>query len=155
MATSFPATLAGGQPDVKVEEMALVAGATFTVGALLVYTPGATATWAECTGSPVSIGGLALSPAPGAASVTRGLPYQANQIPIALLDESTQVEMASATTPAATHIGNEYGVVKSGNNWLVNISDTTNKAVLVIKIDITNGVFWVRFLASVLQFIAA
>jgi hypothetical protein len=68
--------------------------------------------------------------------------------------------MASATTPTEAHVlvaGGGYGIVVSATtgNMLVDISETTNKCLAVIRVDIPNGIFYVQFHDDHLQITSA
>jgi len=47
--------------------------------------------------------------------------------------------------------GVKYGVAKVGNDWVLNQADTTNVVVQVVDVEISNKVFFVKFLESVLN----
>ena len=61
----------------------------------------------------------------------------------------------SNTTTAQTHAGDAYGVVLSSSTWYVDISDTSNKRVKVIRLDprdavgTSNGRYDVEFLSAI------
>jgi len=96
--------------------------------------------------------GLILGPGPASTRLQKPLPYAANVEPVAILTPLTVVAMCSATTPDVSHITRAYGVAKlSSGNWAVDIGDTSNTRLHVIRVDVTNGIFYVRFLAANLQ----
>ncbi len=75
------------------------------------------------------------------------------KVPVRLLKPNALVAMCSATTPAESHVGVAYGVVTlASGNWSVDTSDTSNTRVVVKRVDIENGIFFVSFLAANLQF---
>ena len=46
-----------------------------------------------------------------------------------------------------------YGIARlSSGNWAVDTTDTSNTRVIVKRVDIANGVFYVNFVAANLQF---
>lgn len=160
MATNFAPQLAYKHESYDVRYYPVHAGQTFIPGALVVYST-ANHDISECGADPASILGVALA----AATVgldSRGSIYGGTRIPVAILDEDMPVFMASATTPDYnTHVGNKYGIVKSGNNWLLDTTDAVNTRVQVFDISpLASGPaqgtgqegFWVKFLAANLQF---
>lgn len=145
MPSSFPAEVVSGYCPENVVHYTPDSGGSFDRGAL-VYFDTATQTVKKCGADPALIAGIALAP-----SNTANISEQ-GKVPIYLLDQNTTVAMSSATTPANTHIGNNYGVVESGGVWKVDTSDTTNTRLVVVDIDSGNEIFYVRFLAANLQF---
>jgi hypothetical protein len=60
--------------------------------------------------------------------------------------------MCSATTPAETHVGVAYGIARlSSGNWAVDTGDTSATRLIVYRVDIATGAFFVRFTAANLQ----
>ena len=63
----------------------------------------------------------------------------------------------SNTTTSLAHVGVAYGVVLSGTEWLVDISDTTNDVIRVIALDprdvvgLSGGRYYVMFDQDVIQ----
>lgn len=101
-----------------------------------------------CGADPTVITGLACAPASAKGLYYENISGATNKIPVAILSPDTVVGMSSSTTPAQAHLFNAYGVEKTGTNWRVDISDTSNTRLTVVGIDIANGIFYVRFLAA-------
>jgi hypothetical protein len=53
--------------------------------------------------------------------------------------------------PAQTHINEQYGVVKVGDDWVLDIDEVTAKVFEVVDIDIDNRIFFCKFLEAVLS----
>lgn len=154
MATDFPAVVAFGgsdQPSPLVQEFAMLSTDASIPGELVFFDT-ADNTVKECGADPANILGLVLGPGPASTRLQKPLPYAANTQLVSVLTPEVTVAMCSATTPAAAHLTRAYGVAKlSSGNWAVDIVDTSNTRVVVVRIDITNGIFYVRFLAANLQ----
>jgi hypothetical protein len=76
-----------------------------------------------------------------------------NLVPLRCLKPGALVRMGSAVEPAQSHIGNSYGIVRDADgNWLVDTTDAVNTRVIVKKIDVDSGSFFVSFIAANLQF---
>lgn len=74
------------------------------------------------------------------------------RIPVAVLTHEILLGLASATTPAAAHIGREYGfAIDAGGNYVLDIAETIATRFVVAEIDSTNGIFFVHPLAANLQ----
>lgn len=149
MASSFKATVARNYNSACVDEYTPDTSATFVVGDLVVFNTG-TQKLDKCGADPALIAGISFvaSGTGGAQTLTEN-----GKLPIYCLQSDTVVSMASDTTPAESHIGTAYGIADGGSGvWKVDIGDTSNTRVDVIGIDVTNGIFYVRFKAANLQF---
>lgn len=66
--------------------------------------------------------------------------------------------LSSSTTPAASHIGDQYGITRTGSapfQWQLDTAKTAGDArALILDVDITNGIFLVQMLNTELQFAA-
>jgi hypothetical protein len=155
MASSFKPVLgAKYESGVMVRSYSVDSGATFTAGELT-YFDTSTQTLKGCGANPTLIAGISFGSAAFALGTQwPGNIYQGTKIPVALIGEGVEVFMSSATTPAATHIGNQYGLVNTSGTWQVNISDTTNIRIIVVDIYNTpqQEGFLVRFDPKYLQF---
>jgi len=141
MASKFPVFIAHGQRDPLVAAYTVDASATFIAGALVFKASDDEIE--ECGADPADILGIALMPA--AQSTLYG-----GKVLVAILDPDVIVGMSSSTVPAVTHLLDPFGIAKS-THWQVDIGDTSNTRVHVIKIDTTNGIFFVKFMAANLQ----
>jgi hypothetical protein len=143
VASHFPAFIAHHQRDPLVVPYTVDAAATFVAGAL-VFLNTSDNEIEECGADPANILGIALMPA-SAKTLYDG------KVLVAVLDPDMVIGMASATTPADSHLTDAYGVVKGTTHWLVDTSETSNTRIHVIKVDATNGIFFVKFMAATLQ----
>ena len=57
----------------------------------------------------------------------------------------------NGTAPLAAHVGTECAIALSGGNWYIDISDTGNEDVSVIKVDTIRNEFIVEFVDAVIQ----
>jgi hypothetical protein len=55
-------------------------------------------------------------------------------------------------TPSLANVGARYAFVKTGDDWVVDIADTTNVAIEVIDVDVDLKLLFWRFLDTVLAF---
>jgi hypothetical protein len=153
MATDFPAVAVYQSNGVEplVQEFAMLSTDTSIPGEL-VYFDTADNNVKECGADPANILGLVLGPGPASTRLQKPLPYNPNVQPVAVLTPDTVVAMCSATTPSLAHVARAYGVAKlSSGNWAVDTTDAVNTRVVVIRVDIPNGIFYVKFLAANLQ----
>lgn len=154
MASNFPLFIAHGEPNYPlVREYPVDSAATFVANELVFLNTAGGSDVEVCGADPALILGIALAPASAKTLYYENISGAGNKIPIAVLTPDVVVGMASATTPAQAHlfVATGYGVVKSGNNWLLDIGDVANPRATVVGIDPTNGIFYVRFLAANLQ----
>jgi hypothetical protein len=54
-------------------------------------------------------------------------------------------------TPAQTNINEQYGVVKTGDDWVLDLAETVAKVFEIVDIDIDNKIFFCKFLESVIS----
>lgn len=150
MASNFAIQPAQKYDESEVRLFPVASGETFVTGALVVYdTTNNNIT--ECGADPALILGIALAPA-SVGLDSNGSIYGSTNIPVLVLDAATVCWMASATTPAQSHVMDDYGVAKS-TNWLVDTGEAVNTRVRVIGISNSpypEG-FFVKFLAANLQ----
>ena len=81
------------------------------------------------------------------------------KVPVRLFRSSqVVVALGSSTTPAQSHVGDQYGITRNGAvpfNWLLDTAKTGADArVLVVDVDIDGGIFFVQMLNDQLQFAA-
>jgi hypothetical protein len=84
--------------------------------------------WAGGTDASLIVG-FAASDASETAGTAVGY-YEANDT---FIGEGTLIDGTDAVALAASHIETEYSLVKSGNNWLIDVADTTTPIVKVIE----------------------
>lgn len=62
-------------------------------------------------------------------------------------------ESAAGTPPTKAHVDLQCGVAKDANGiWGIDLTDTTNKVVEIVDVDITRGLFFFKILESVRTF---
>lgn len=145
MATDFPAFVAYNHENYDVGEFEIDSANAGKAGSLC-FLNTTDNQIEECGADPALVLGLMTGP------YSARTIYDGSKMPVIILDNNVIVGMCSATTPADSHLTDEYGVVKlSSGNWAVDTTDTTNKAVKVVKVDADAGIFYVKFLAAVLQ----
>lgn len=151
-AVSFPAHVTAEieiGSDVQEYAVSTAAGETAAKAGELMYYDTATQTLKRCGADPALIAGIFEA---GDSAVARLLTPD-NKVPIRLLSAKCVVRMGSQVTPAETHVGVAYGIVRDASgNWLVDTTDTVNTRVLVQRVDAAAGAFFVRFLPANLQF---
>ena len=152
MASAFRPTLAGGGADYPEVKSFSIEAASAIIYGDLVFFDTADNLVKPCAADPTVILGIALS---DGAVATKNI-FPNSKIPIAVLSSKDKVVMGSSTTPLQTHILRTYGVVKTGNNWLVDISEVTTMSLTVVDYsphsgDVGQEWFVVRFLAAALQ----
>lgn len=153
MASDFPAVAVYQSNGVEplLQEFAVLSTDASIPGELVFFDTGDNNV-KECGADPANILGLILGPGPASARLQKPLPYAPNTQVVAVLSPDTVVAMCSATTPSLAHVTRAYGVAKlSSGNWAVDTGDTSNTRVTVIRVDIANGIFYVRFSAANLQ----
>ncbi len=104
-----------------------------------------------CGGDPALIYGVAIR------SGQNGASDGTYSTEVYMLDPDSLYIGKSNTTTALTQVGVAYGVVLSGTEWLVDISDTQNTRVRVIALDprdvvgLSGGRYYVRFVQGNIQ----
>lgn len=148
----------------EVQSITYTTGQTFQKGALVVVV--AAGTISECGADPATVFGVALEPAgsrPGfdighSPSVVTGRRQEvsvlrANRTTIfsgRMRDPGPPV--VDPMPPVQTRITETYGVVNLGSSeWVIDFSDITNNVVEILDIDISNNIFFFKFLESVIQ----
>ncbi len=123
---------------------AVASGQTFVAFALVTLNT-STGEISECGADPATILGIVQSDAANA------FLYD-NRVPVQVLDPNVEYGLCVTGTLAATDVGKVYGLVKNASgNWAVDLSDTTNTRVVIVRADVTNQLAHVQFLAANLQ----
>lgn len=148
-------TVSGNVPRITSRKYAN--GATFKEGALLVLTNGVVD---ECAADPTKVTCVAAegadtrpgyqaanSPSVVTGTVQEVSAYDANDDTI--FSMRGQDGGGDNAIPAQTDIGVSYGVVKVGNDWILDKTETTAKVFTVVDIDIDQKIFFCKFIASV------
>ena len=145
----------------SVLSVAYTTGQTFKKGALLLYA--AAGTVSECGADPTEVSGVALEAAaskPGwdAANSPLQVTGRVQEVSMGVADRITTWSMRGKSAaggdpllPAQTHINEQYGVVKVGDDWVLDIDEVTAKVFEVVDIDIDNRIFFCKFLEAVLS----
>lgn len=153
MASAFPAYLAkyAELTDVQEYTPSVVASEDVVVGDLFYYDT-STNTTKRCGADPALIAGVS-----EIASTQARLLTPNNKVPLRIITGFQAVfAFSSTTTPAASHIGDTYGVTRSAAaQWQLDTAKTGADArLLVVEVDIANGIFFCHFLGTELQFAA-
>lgn len=154
-----PARMIGtGVPS--VQSIGYTTGQTFKKGALLLIQ--STGLVSECGADPTEVSGVALEPAgskPGydAANSPTVVTGRVQEVSMGVADRHTIWSMRAVNggtdpaTPTQTHINEQYGVVKTGNDWVLDLAETSAKVFEIVDIDIDNKIFFCKFLEAVLS----
>lgn len=161
MARSFNiARLPSGTPN--IQSVAVTAAQSFKKGALVVDVSAGTISEFG-GGTDAVVLGVALEPAfskPGndmnfsPTVITGGNPTECS---IALADRTNVFSCRGVNggtdpvTPTQTMVGEDYGVLKVGDDWCLDLAETTTKICTIVDIDIEQKIFFVKFLEAVLS----
>ena len=139
----------------------VTAAQTFKKGALLVDT--AAGTVSECGADPARIYGVAQEDAfskPGGTGIANSPSVitggQNNECSVAIADRSQVFTCRGVNggtdpvTPLQTHVGETYGVAKTGNDWVLDLAEVTVMSCEIVDIDADNFLFFVKFRESFL-----
>ena len=154
MATDFPAYIPRGvEATTPVFQYVPGQGATevFVPGDLVFFSAG-NDEMELCGIDPAIIGGFSEVDSEAHRVLTDD-----GRVPVRILSGDTIVAMSSATTPVvATHILVEYGITRNTSapfNWLLDVAKTTTASrCTVVDVDVAEGIFYVRFHETALQF---
>lgn len=144
MASSFPAHVVEGHEHTRVEDYVPSTSASETL------IPGDLWTWDDtnnkairCGADPTSIMGISEVNSSVILSPT-------GRIPLRILSPFALIAMSSTTTPVeATHVGQVYGIARNASGfWQVDVADTTNTRVVVVRVDTNPEIWYVNFLAA-------
>jgi hypothetical protein len=147
----------------NIQTMRYATGQTFTLGALL--TENSSGELIECSADPASVYAVAAQGAgtgPGYdlanASITTVVTGRSQEVSVYVLDRNMVFSARGVNggtdpvLPLQTHIDEQYGVAKVGNDWVIDLAETTAKVVEIVDIVNYDGMnfFLVKFLESVL-----
>jgi hypothetical protein len=145
MASDFPAYVAYNHENYDVGKYTIDSANAGKAGSLCLLNTGDNEI-DECGADPALILGLMTGP------YTARTIYPDSKMPVIILTSNVVVAMCSATTPAVSHLQDDYGIVKlASGNWSVDTGEAVNTRVNVVKVDIAAGIFYVKFLAANLQ----
>lgn len=154
----IPARVNAGIPSVL--SGVYTTGQTFKEGALLIYV--AAGTLSESGADPsAEIAGVALENAgskPGydAANSPTVVTGRVQEVSFAKADRTTVFSgraigaSVDPAVPLQTHINEQYGVAKVGNDWVIDLDETSAKVVEIVDIDIDNKIFFFKFMEAVI-----
>ena len=145
MASDFPLYLGSDQSPGEVVDFTPGSSETFAAGALVYYDTG-DQRLKKCGADPALIMGIALVPK------TASTIYANGKVPVLVLRPDMTICMSGAETPAETMVGVLYDILEAASgNWRKD-STTGATRLIVTRVDITNGIFYVKFIAANLQF---
>ena len=143
-----PSSKAGGQGIPTVVGYGVATGETFYKGAPVTLASGLLEE--VDTNDVTGLVGVALMGATVAAT-----PDWGDEVPVALIDNSTtfnaQVSINGttvATDLSSVEVGAQYGIVKIGNYWYIDYSDTGNVVAEILTVDDENNMVTFKFLVS-------
>lgn len=148
-----------------VQSCAYATGQTFLKGALLVKNSAGEVV--ECGADPAAVYGVAAQDAGsglgyGAANSaqTTVVTGRSQEVSVVVADRTSQFSARAVNggtdpvIPLQTHIDEQYGVVKVGNDWVIDMAETTAKVVEIVDIVEPQGgqagMFICKFLEAVL-----
>lgn len=150
--TNFPAEIAHGKEAEYplIHEFDVLSTEAFKPGAFVFFDT-ADNNVKECGADPALILGIALGAGPASTVFQRApSPYALNKVPIAILTPDVVVKMASGVAVSLAHLLRPFGIEKT-TNWRLDTTDAGNTRLTVVKLDITQGIAYCRFLAANLQ----
>jgi hypothetical protein len=107
------------------------------------------ATVIRCGADPAAILGISEIVSGPAALLTPN-----GKVPIRVLNAEAVLTMCSSTIPVeATHLNNQYGIARDATTgiWSVDVGDTSNKRVEVVRLNIAEGIWYVKVIPAYLS----
>lgn len=152
MASLFPAYTVQEFKRTSVQEYTPGTSTDVFVPGSFVFYDTTSNTMKLCAADPALIAGIS-----EVDSVKNALITPNGKVPVRLLHEGAIIAMSSATTPADSHVGDKYGITKaSGGQWQLDTAKTGGSArVIVVSVDIGQGIFYCQVLTANLQFAGA
>jgi len=151
----------GGDSVPEVQVFPYANGQSFKDGALVV--DNADGVIVECSADPAAVLGVALQGAgtgPGFSvandSDVVARTGVAQEVSVAVANRRTRFHgravngATDPVTPLQTHVGEQYGVAKVGNDWVIDMADTSNVVVEITDIYPELNLFEFKFLEAVL-----
>lgn len=147
----FPPFLVAGADSYRVTGFVVDPAATFKAQNLVFFDT-ASHTLKVCGADPALIAGLSLIDASSAIGANNI--YPGNKGPVAVLSSDMEVGLSSPTVPVEADVGNVFGIAADGATgiWQLDHTEVVNTRCVVTRVDIANGIFYVKFLAANLQF---
>jgi hypothetical protein len=139
----------------RVQAIAYATGQTCKAQALVVLNTSGEVV--ECGADPAAVLGVALQGAGTGmgfdlpnSSVTTVVTGRAQEVSVLIADDSTEFYARGVNggtdpvLPLQTHIGEQYGVAKVGNEWVIDFAETTAKVVEITDIvPASDGTFFI------------
>ena len=145
----------------RVQEVQYATGQTFLDGALVTQT--VNGELPECGADPAAVYGVAgnaCGSLPGYdlpnSSVTTVITNRRQKVSVVIADREQEFSGRGVNggtdpvLPLQTHIGEQYGVAKVGNDWVIDFAETVAKVVQITDIRPDDNTFLFKFLQSVL-----
>ena len=109
-----------------------------------------------CGADPAAVYGVALEAAgskPGydAANSPLVVTGRVQEISVAKANANTVFSMRGSSDPAVSNEGKSYGVTNSSGEWILDLTDTTNTIFAVLEVDVTNKIFYGKFIPAKIQ----
>lgn len=141
------------------QSLVATAGQTFKKYALVVDT--AAGTISECGADPASVLGVSMMGAfTGRGNNNADSPVvvtgQDTEVVVAIADRSQIFSCrgingaTDPVTPAITNIGEQYGVAKVADDWVLDLAEVTVKQCEIVDIDVDAKIFFVKFVEAFL-----
>lgn len=160
MARGFNTARRTGTTVPRVQSMAYATGQTFKAGALVVKNSAGEVV--ECGADPASVEGVALQGAGTGlgydlpnSSQTVVVTGRSQEVSVAIADDEQEFSGRAVNggtdpvLPLLTHIGEQYGVAKVGNDWVIDMAEVTAKVVEITDIDAGTNMFLFKIIDSV------
>lgn len=160
MARGFNTLRRTGTTVPRVQAMAYATGQTFKRGALVVKNSAGEVV--ECGADPAAVEGVALQGAGTGigfdlpnSSTTNVVTGRNQEVSVAIADDEQEFSARGVNggtdpvLPLLTHIGEQYGVAKVGNDWVIDFAETTAKVVEITDIFPDGNFFACKVIDSV------
>ena len=161
MGRRFTAARFSGAGIAVHQSMVYTAAQTFKRGAVLIFAAGGAGTVEEGGADPTPIVGVSME---NAASKP-GFEVGHSTFVIATTGRVSEVTVARANrqtifsgravngatdpvTPTQSHIDEVYGILKSSNDWVIDIAETVNTRIEIVDVDIDEKIFFFKFLEA-------
>ena len=155
-----PARWAGATIPVT-QSMTYTAAQTFKRGAVLIFASGGAGTVEEGSTDPTPIVGVSAEPAAskpgyeiGHSSFVTSYTGRVAEVSVWRANRQTIFSgravngSTDPVTPTQSHIDEVYGILKSSNDWVIDISETSNTRIEIVDVDITELMFFFKFMEA-------
>jgi hypothetical protein len=146
----------GGAGVPVTQSMVMTASQTFKRGAVLIFASGGAGTVEEGSTDPTPIVGVAAEDAntkPGESlgfddSVVARTGGSVGEISVHRANRMTIFSGRGSSNPTLTNIDEVYGIVKSGDDWIVDLTESSNTRLEVVDIDTNENIFFFKFMEA-------